>query len=216
MLGVAIRAGDAFLSANVLFTFRVVLAATISICRKVGPDPRAKMRRWAVRILGGGAALLALFIVIGVMLPGRVEVTRSVEVQATPEAVFPFLNDLEAWAEWTPWAEVESRIEGVAVGVGARRVWDDVGMGAGSLTLVESEPPWRVSYLVEVEDGTLEFAGTISVEAGPEASLVSWTEVAELGWNPLMGWTALTLGESQGAQMQESLDRLVAVVGEAR
>jgi len=78
----------------------------------------------------------------------------------------------------------------------------------GSLTLVGSRPPSGVDYEVEVEDGAIRFEGTISVAATADGSVVTWTERADLGWNPLLGWTALTMDESQGRQLQESLDRL--------
>ena len=149
---------------------------------------------------------------VGILLPGTVEVTRSVQIEAEPEAVFPLLNDLERWAEWTPWGEVESRLEGPPAGTGARRVWDDPGLGSGSLTLVGSRPPAGVDYEVVVEDGAIRFEGTISVAAGAGGSVVTWTERADLGWNPLLGWTALTMDESQGRQLRESLDRLKAEV----
>ena len=162
-------------------------------------------------IVAGVLALFAGgFVLVGILLPGTVEVTRSVEIEAAPEAVFPLLNDLERWAEWTPWGEVESRLEGPSAGTGARRVWDDEGLGSGSLTLVGSRPPAGVDYEVVVEDGAIRFEGTISVAASAGGSVVTWTERADLGWNPLLGWTALTMDESQGRQLQESLDRLKA------
>jgi len=170
------------------------------------------------------AALLALlagtFVLVGILLPATVEVTGTVEISAPPEAVFPLLDNLATWTEWTPWGEVESRLEGPSAGAGARRVWDDPALGSGSLTLVESRPPPAdpgrdnpgVDYLVEVEDGAIRFEGTIAVQPHPRGSLVSWTERADLGWNPLLGWTALNLEDSQGRQLRESLARLKARV----
>lgn len=174
------------------------------------PRPRilAAVARPGVIVAGILALLAGGFVVVGILLPGTVEVTRSVEIEAAPESVFPLLDDLERWAEWTPWGEVESRIEGRSAGAGARRVWDDSGAGSGSLTLVGSRPPSGVDYEVEVEDGAIRFEGTISVAATANGSVVTWTERADLGWNPLLGWTALTMDESQGRQLQESLDRL--------
>ena len=161
-------------------------------------------------LLAAGILALAFgsFIVVGILLPGTVEVTRSVEIDAPPERVFPLVGGLEAWAEWTPWGEIESRLEGPSAGPGARRVWDDPALGSGSLTLVATRPPFGVDYVVEVEDGAIRFEGTISVEARGGASIVTWTERADLGWNPILGWTALTMDESQGRQLQDSLDRL--------
>lgn len=172
-------------------------------------------------IAAGILALLAgTFVLVGILLPGTVEVTRGVEIEAPPEAVFPLLDDLEAWMEWMPWGEVASRPEGPEAGTGARRVWDDPELGSGSLTLTGSRPPpvgpgdgaAGVDYLVEVEGGAIRFEGTIAVEPRSGGSLVTWTERADLGWNPLLGWTALTMEDSQGRQLRDSLERLKARV----
>lgn len=160
------------------------------------------------------ALLAAAFLIAGILLPGTVEVRRTVEIDAPPGTVFPFVNDLEAWTEWTPWGEVDSQLDGPGEGTGARRVWDDPSLGSGSLTLVNTRPPAEVDYLVEIEDGGIRFEGTISIEASGPGSLVTWTERADLGWNPILGWTALTLDESQGRQLSESLERLKGLVEE--
>lgn len=196
--------------------------------------------RPGVIVAGILALLAAAFLITGILLPGTVEVTRTVEIDAPPETVFALVSNLEAWTEWTPWGEVDSRLEGPAEGPGARRVWDDPSLGSGSLTLLETRPPASpgaqlavspdtplptspdtpqhaspdtpppasVRYLVEVEDAAIHFEGTISIEPGGPGSIVSWTERADLGWNPVLGWTALTLDESQGRQLDESLERL--------
>lgn len=185
--------------------------------------------RPGVIVAGILALLAAVFLIVGILLPGTVEVTRTVEIDAPPESVFPLVNNLEAWTEWTPWGEVDSRLEGPAEGPGARRVWDDPALGSGSITLLDTQPSatpggaqrpaspdapapasanYGVRYLVEVEDAALRFEGTIVIEAGGPGSVVSWTERADLGWNPVLGWTALTLDESQGRQLDESLERL--------
>ena len=188
--------------------------------------------RPGVIVAGILALLAAAFLIAGILLPGTVEVTRTVEIDAPPETVFALVNNLEAWTEWTPWGEVDSRLEGPAEGPGARRVWDDPSLGSGSLTLLDARPPASagaqraagpdtlppvspdtpppasVRYLVEVEGAAIRFEGTISIEPGGPGSIVSWTEQADLGWNPILGWTALTLDESQGRQLDESLERL--------
>lgn len=182
------------------------------------PGVLASVARPGAVVAGILALLAGTFVLVGILLPGTVDVTRTVEVDAPPEAVFLLLNDLEAWSEWASWGEVESRVDGPAWGVGARRVWDDPALGSGSLTLVESRPPPGapdlrlpgIDYLVEVEGGAIRFEGTITVEPRAGGSLVTWSERAELGRNPLLGWTALGMEESQGRQLQDGLDRLKA------
>lgn len=173
--------------------------------------------------MGTLALASGAFVVVGVLLPGRVEVVRSVEVRAAPEAVFPFLNELAAWDEWAPWGQIESRMEGPTSGPGARRVWDDPSIGSGSFALTDARPPYRVDYVVEVEEGALRFEGTLVVEDRSSAggagasgaavvSIVTWTERVDLGWNPLLGWTALAMDKSQGQVLQDSLERLRELV----
>ena len=183
------------------------------------PGVFASVARPGAVVAGILALLAGTLVLVGILLPGTVEVTRTVAIEAPPEAVFPLLDDLEAWPEWTPWGEVEMLLPaGPGTGAGARRVWDDPSLGSGSLTLVESRPPPAlpgrglpgVDYLVEVEGGAIRFEGTITIEPRSGGSLVTWTERADLGWNPLLGWTALGMEESQGRQLQDSLDRLKA------
>lgn len=154
------------------------------------------------------AALMACFLIAGILLPGTVEVTRSLDIEAPPEIIFPLLEAPSAWDSWTPWGEVESRLEGPPAGAGARRVWEDAQMGSGALTIVAATPPSSVAYLVEVEDGAIRFEGSFTVEGRGSTSRVTWSERVDLGWNPLLGWTALGMEESQGLQLEESLARL--------
>ena len=81
----------------------------------------------------------------------------------------------QAWTEWTPWGEVESRLEGPSAGDRSASRVGRPGAGVG-LTHpdVESRPPpvadpgpatiAGVDYLVEVEDGAIRFEGTIAVQ----------------------------------------------------
>ncbi len=154
------------------------------------------------------AALMACFLIAGILLPGTVEVTRSIDIEAPPERIFPLIAAPSAWDSWTPWGEIESQLEGPPAGAGARRAWDDPQLGSGSLTIAATTPPSAVDYLVEVEDGAIRFEGSFSVEARGSTSRVTWTERVDLGWNPLLGWTALGMEESQGLQLEESLARL--------
>ncbi len=168
------------------------------------------LSRVALRILAVLTCLLLVFIGVGLALPRSVEVSRSIDVAAPPEAVFPYLDDLETWTEWTLWGDVESRIEGSSRGTGATRVWDDPNIGSGRLTLTRVEPMRSVAYRAEV-DGGLTFIGTLELHSRESGASVTWTESVAWGLNPLMGWTGLTLEGAQGRQLEQSLARLAAL-----
>ena len=197
--------------------------------------PKGVARKGAIAA-GLLAAIMAVFVVAGLFMPRSFEVTRSIEIGAPPERVFPLLNELSAWDRWTPWAEIDATLEGPPAGPGARRSWDDPAMGTGSLEIVAADPPRAVDYVVEVEGGALRFEGAFRIEprrtggtdapgrpvsegeddsgtatnshSGAEGALVTWTERAEFGWNPLLGWSASSMERSQGLQMEDSLERL--------
>jgi len=163
--------------------------------------------RWAARILGAMALILGTFLVAGLLLPSQIDVSRSARIDAPAERIFPYLNDLDAWLDWTPWGDVESELRGPSSGEGAQRVWDDPRQGSGSLSLVRVIPNQQVDYLVEVEDGAIRFEGTLTVAPDERGSTVTWREIAVMGRNPLIRWTGLTMDRAQGQQLEESLPR---------
>lgn len=158
-------------------------------------------------------ALLA-FVGVGFALDGRWSATRTAELAASVDEVFPYVNELEGWDRWTPWDHVQDTVTGPAAGVGATRSWDDPQWGQGVWRLTESEPPTRVAYEVQVEGGSLVTRGEIRLEPlGTGRTRVHWTESGDFGWNPFLAYMALGMERMQGQEMQKNLDALQRVIG---
>jgi hypothetical protein len=160
-------------------------------------------------IIGG---LLVAFMAVGFLLPGTWSAEVSVELRASPEAVYPLLADLGRWDEWTEWAEVESTLSDPSFGTGAVRSWDDGQYGSGTMTITESRPSELVRYRVGVGKGA-EVIGTLEIEESPNGTVVNWREEGDFGRNPLMGYVARTMSDSQEQQLSDNLDRLKDAVG---
>ena len=90
------------------------------------------------KIFGGIAAVLVTFMLIGLVLPGTWSAEASVEIEAVPTEVFPYLNDLSRWDTWTNWGDIESELSDPPRSVGASRSWDDPNFGSGSVTITSS------------------------------------------------------------------------------
>lgn len=95
------------------------------------------------------AGIIAAFCVLVATRPTDFRVVRSTTVPAAPDAVFPHINDLKKWQEWSPWAKIDPNckvaFEGPVAGVGAKFSWagnNDVGVG--SMTITESKSPESV------------------------------------------------------------------------
>ena len=99
-----------------------------------------------------GAALLALAVYLE---PDRFVVRREAVIDAAPRQVFAAINDLRNWPSWSPWAKLdpnaETHYEGPAAGPGAVFEWSgDRTIGAGRMTIVDSEPGERVHLKLDM------------------------------------------------------------------
>ena len=164
-------------------------------------------------ILGTLALFFIGFMVVGLLLPSGWDAERTMVVQAEPEEVLPFLIAPARWSEWTPTPESGVVAFGPTEGPGAGYRWDDPAYGDGEFRIIAASPSGELHYEVEVEGGSIRILGRIVLEPAEDgATLVSWQEEGNFGWNPLLGYLASRMNELQGAQMEASLSTLKAVV----
>jgi len=159
------------------------------------------------KVFGGIGTVLVALLLIGFILPGTWSAEASIQIEAAPTEVFPFLNDLSRWDRWTNWGDIESELSDPPHSAGASRSWDDPNFGSGSVTITSSVAPTLVRYEVEV-DGGASVTGELRIEALEGGSRVIWREEGDLGRNPLMGYVARNMPKSQGVQLVEGLEKL--------
>ncbi len=142
--------------------------------------------------------LLLVVIVLGIALPKNVTINRSVTIDAPASTIFEHVNDLRAWASWSPWLDLDPNLfqadnfKGES-GLGQRYCWDSnhQRIGSGCMEIVNSEPHRRVTTQLEFGDmgsGTGEWLFTEKRDGLTE---VQWTMHADIGEpvivGPLMG-----------------------------
>jgi uncharacterized protein YndB with AHSA1/START domain len=168
--------------------------------------------RFAAIVSGTVALVLIGILVVGILLPGSWTVERSILIQASPEAIYPHLVSASAWDDWTPGPETGYQFFGPEQGEGSGRAWDDPAYGQGRFEIVETDPPHHLRYAVEVEEGAIQIRGDLRLTPEDEGTRVTWQEVGDFGWNPLLGFLAGRMEEMQGAQLEASLASLRALV----
>jgi len=109
------------------------------------PETPKKKSSVLLKILGGLAVAIAVFLVIVSMQPAEFTVTRSTTIAAPASAVFPLVNDLHQWEKWSPWEKVDPSMKktfaGPASGVDASYSWaGNREIGEGRMTITESKP----------------------------------------------------------------------------
>lgn len=155
------------------------------------------------KILLGLAVVIVLLIVIGFFLPGKMEVSRSISINASAEAVFEEFNDLKKWQEWQYWntLDPESKITygDKSSGTGATYSWDGPKLGQGNVKILESIPDKSVSSEIEFT-GSGKAQGLYTVEAEGEGTKASMNFSFDNGMNPIGRWFSVFMkGEIEKA-----------------
>ncbi|MFW5813631.1 MAG: SRPBCC family protein [Fibrobacterota bacterium] len=105
------------------------------------------------KVAGITAAAAGAVVLGGYLLPKETQVSRSVDMQASPDGVFGLINDLEKHQLWSSWKENDPTMEfhygEKRVGEGARYTWTSRHSGAGSVTITRSVPKKRIEVFLD-------------------------------------------------------------------
>jgi hypothetical protein len=109
------------------------------------------------KILAIMAVLFAALFVAITTRPAQFRVVRSAQIAASPDVVFPLIDDFHAWTTWSPWERLDPNLKreysGAPRGKGAAYAWygnDQV--GSGSMTITDSQATERVEIRLEFKE----------------------------------------------------------------
>lgn len=98
--------------------------------------------------------LVAIILIIAAMKPGTYRVQRSIDIAATPDKVFPLINDFHHWDGWSPWEKLDATMKkthtGAAHGKGAIYEWQgNKKVGQGRMEITDSSAPGKVGIKLD-------------------------------------------------------------------
>jgi hypothetical protein len=162
-------------------------------------------------ILGGLAAIIAIFLIFVALRPADFHVERSATLAATPEALFDQVNDHHKFNTWNPFLKADPNVKntysGPNSGVGAVCSWEGNGkIGAGSATIIESKPGELVRQRM---DWKRPMEGTSTVEftfkpAG-DKTVVTWAMYGKNGFMDKLFSVFMNCDKMVGPQFEEGL-----------
>lgn len=132
------------------------------------------MYRYALYTLGVLAALIIGFCVVVGWQSGKYHIERQVVVNGPAKAIFPLLDDLKAWDDWSPWTKLDPNAQ-VTVsdpprGKGATIHWSgNDKAGEGLMTIITSEQD-RLLEMEQVWVRPMEGKAMISFKLEPEGT----------------------------------------------
>lgn len=158
-------------------------------------------------IIGGFFAYVAV-------KPSAYNISREVVISATPETLFPFINNSKKMNDWMPWQESDPGVKihytGPDEGVGSKSSWDSTGkMGVGTAVVVESNPvrsvKTRITYTKPMEMSQLSEMSLTPVEEGTK---VKWSVDGHNGFIFRLVGVFVNVDKMVGGEFEKGLAKL--------
>lgn len=166
-------------------------------------------------------ALILAGLAFVVLQPSAFAVSRKVMIVAPVEKVFPRINTLRNWQEWSPWAKLDPEqqvaFEGPESGVGAIMRWQgNSQVGRGAMAIIDSKPisdvRLRLDFVQPYETTSFAAFKLEPVDGGTE---VTWTMNGERGLIEKIVWMTAGVQTDIEKRFDAGLQNLKRVVQSA-
>jgi len=148
------------------------------------------------KLLGLSVLGLALLLVLGgLLLSPKFTVSRSVDIAAPAEKIYPLIASPRQWKHWSVWNQRDPAMKieysGPESGAGAVWAWRSQSEGDGKMSFISAEAPKRVAYELYFPDFGTTSTGELRLDAQAGGTRVTWSMDGDMGKNPLFRWVAL-------------------------
>ena len=135
---------------------------------------------WKIVLIVLLVALVAFFLFVTTR-PNTFRVARSATIQASPEKLFPMINDMKAFNQWNPYVKKDPNMKGVysgpAAGPGSTYLFEgNKEAGKGSIAVTASTPNSQVEMALKMTD-PVDISNVVTFMLQPEGSAtrVTWS-----------------------------------------
>ena len=166
-------------------------------------------------ILVGVAALVCVILIVGVLLPSKYQVTRTTVIGAPAERIYALIASPREWTKWSVWNRRDPGMKitysGPETGKGAKWAWESKSEGTGSMEFTAAEPGKRIEYALAFPDFGTRSSGAMTLLPEGSGTRVTWTNVGDVGGNPLMRYFAAFMDRLVGPDFEGGLANLKAL-----
>lgn len=163
-------------------------------------------------ILSAIIILIVILVVVGLFLPTKYTVERSIVIDASPGKIHEYVGDLNNWKTWEPWRQEDPTIVVThgekTKGVGASQSW--VGSsGDGALTFTKDSPTEGIEYDLIFDDGTYASKSAVTYDPLEDGETrVTWTMSGNMGTPVVGGYFVLMMDAMVGEMFDKGLSNL--------
>ena len=161
---------------------------------------------------------VAAILIYAATRPDSFRVQRSATMNAPAEKIFPYLEGLKRWTEWSPYEgrdpQMKRAYSGADSGKGAVYEWDgNDNVGKGRMEIVDSTPPHRVviklDFLKPFEGHNM---AELTVEPKGGQTIVTWAMYGPSTFMTKLIGTFMDMDDMIGRDFAAGLAKLKTVV----
>lgn len=145
-------------------------------------------------------------------------VSRQVVIKASPEKLFPYLNNSKRTNEWMPWKDsdpnVEMKYSGPDEGVGSTASWDSSGqMGTGRAEVVESKINESVkTKLIYTKPFAMSQLAEMNLIPQSDGTVVRWSVSGQNNFIGRVFCFFMNMDKMVGGEFEKGLNKLKTLV----
>jgi len=162
--------------------------------------------------------VIAAVLVFAATRPSQLRVERTITIDASPEAVFPLINDFHNWSAWSPYERrdptMKKAYSGSYSGKGAVYAWQGNGqVGEGRMEIADTLPPSRVTialHFVKPFEG--HNVATFTLAPRDRATDVTWAMEGPLAYPVKVLGLFLSMDNMVGKDFEAGLVNLKGII----
>lgn len=125
-----------------------------------------------------GVAILA-FITVNIFAPGKMQVEKSIVIDAPASAVYTEISDFRNWKKWDPWQQADPNLKGEygkgGKGLGATWTWESETQGNGKQEIIEVKENEYMKTSLNFEGWDATNYAEFILEDSDNGTKVTWT-----------------------------------------
>ena len=168
-------------------------------------------------ILGAFIVLVLGLFIFSLFLSPAVKVERSRVIPAEPAAIFPLVNVVRNWEQWSPWKAQDPSMKITygekESGAGAGYSWvsRNRNVGKGHMSVTESRADQYIATNTDFMGmGTAK--GYFRFDPVTGGTLVTWGMICDMGERPLKKVMGLMMDKWVGRDFEKGLETLKRIV----
>lgn len=168
------------------------------------------------KILIGLLVVVGGFFGVAALQPNTFSVTRKIQIDAPPSAVYGQISSLQKFSLWSPWEKLDPAMKKTFVGegaVGAKYVWEgNKDVGKGSMTITSLAENQKVGYALEfLEPMASKATVDLTIDGAAVPVTVAWTMSGDHNLASKAMGLFVSMDSMMGKDFEEGLANLKAV-----